>query len=166
MRNDSDVAGDINADLTIDGLLNAGISCDSAQDITINGTGTHTGDITIEGPYSHTIFINGSTTGTLKVGRDLEEDEMSGTIRSSGDMAYVRMNWRMSGAVDCGGDINLFQIWAGEVHSGHIIVAGNLGNEWNTSYMQGDLTIDGLLAGAQQIDGQAHVHRIKSRGPQ
>ncbi|MBU0641456.1 MAG: hypothetical protein KKB50_21560 [Planctomycetes bacterium] len=65
-----DVEGDIEAALTITGYLLADISADSASDITINGSsGTHTGDITINGPYADTLLLNDSLSGQITIGR-------------------------------------------------------------------------------------------------
>ncbi|MBU0638426.1 MAG: hypothetical protein KKB50_06135 [Planctomycetes bacterium] len=136
IRADIDVTGNIAGNIAIGGLLAGDLSCTTAQDITLNGTGTHTGDITIEGAYSHTIFVADSMAGTIETGPYDGEAEMSGVICSTGDLATLEINGEMTGLIDSGGTIARLRINSGVEHSGSIMAADYLGD----AEVSGDLT--------------------------
>ncbi len=59
--------GDIGAPITIGGLLSGNISADSARDITVDGTGTHTGSMTVRGVYSDALALGGPMSGDISI---------------------------------------------------------------------------------------------------
>ena len=101
-----DVAGDMSAPLTVGGHLHAPLECDgTADDISLLGTGEHTGNITVgDGAtaYDGDVHVGGPHTATLSF-----RGPFNGTLTADDDLNTVTIDAAMlsSGSVFCAGDV-------------------------------------------------------------
>ncbi len=88
--------------ITVDGLLLGNITGRTLGNVTLNGTGTHTGNITVEQQnYGGTISINGTYGGMMSF-----TPALTGTVSLLGNLAgSVKVNGSLSGQVRINGSL-------------------------------------------------------------
>jgi len=168
--NDIIVEDAITGDITITGLLEADISCDAMEDLTVVAGTVNAPTITIRGPYADFIYIqNDSVPGTL--GRLEVQGELSGTVRILNNLGGGEIAGDLMGAIHVGahltGNLDLFgDLGSGPGLGALLIYGGQYGNVHLTGTLRGalfaggvagDITIDGSVAPGASIEANSGI---------